>query len=58
MTPTQMIDAGREWMERQMAHCAQVHGTRWPDHEQWVRDYLLEQLRQRYQARGWRRTKR
>lgn len=46
----------RAWYERQMESIAQAHGASWPEHQEWIEDYLREQLRERLHALGWRQT--
>lgn len=53
-TPAQVRAAAKQWFERQLALLQRQHGSRWPEHEQWLRDYLAQQLRSRLVERGWR----
>lgn len=42
--PVELRPKAREWFARQMARCAASHGTRWPDHREWLADYLNAEL--------------
>ncbi len=35
------------WFEEQMSTAKARHGVNWPAVQDWVRDYLVEELRQR-----------
>ncbi len=37
-----------------MASIAKAHGASWPEHKEWIEDYLREELRERLHALGWR----
>jgi hypothetical protein len=42
------------WYDKQVALCQRVLGSRWPELEGWITDYLKQELRDRLIARGWR----
>lgn len=46
-TPPELLPQARAWFERQMRRAAQSHGSRWPEHREWVADYFNEELRER-----------
>ena len=50
----EIIAMARHWHEGEMQRCALAHGDCWPDHREWVDDYLTELVLQRLVARGWR----
>jgi len=50
----EIIATARHWHEAQVRRCALAHGDSWPDHREWVEDYLTELVLQRLLARGWR----
>jgi len=44
--PADLLPKARAWFARQMAQCAASHGSRWPDHREWIADYLNAELRE------------
>ncbi len=42
----ELLPKARAWFARQMARCAASHGSRWPEHREWLADYLNAELRQ------------
>ena len=49
----EILTAARRWYETELERCTRAHGARWPEHREWVDDYLGEELRLRLLARGW-----
>jgi hypothetical protein len=47
----------QEWFDRQIATISKAHGDSWPEHREWIEDYLREEIRERLEARGWKRRK-
>lgn len=45
-----------QWYADELERARRAHGTRWPEHEQWVREYLLQEMRERLQRYGSRRA--
>ena len=45
--PPALLPQARTWFNRQLVHLEQMHGNRWPEHRQWLIDYLNEDVRQR-----------
>lgn len=54
LTPNEVRQRAEAWYSRQMEIIARAHGNRWPEHKEWIEDYLREELRQRLHALGWR----
>lgn len=54
LTPANIRARAEGWYARQIKTIAESHGNAWPDHRQWIEDYLREELRQRLHALGWR----
>lgn len=54
LTPAEMREQAQRWFDRQIAIISKAHGDRWPDHKEWIEDYLREEIRERLIARGWR----
>jgi hypothetical protein len=46
--------SAQRWYDSQVATCQRCLGPSWPELEEWVRDYLKAELRERLIARGWR----
>lgn len=57
LTPAEMQERAERWFNRQVEKLAKAHGDKWPDHREWLEDYLREEIRERLIALGWR-TKR
>lgn len=53
-TAAQVLATAEAWYRRQVELLRKCHGTSWPQHREWVLDYLREEARQRLIARGWR----
>jgi hypothetical protein len=43
-----------EWYASQVETLRRCHGSRWPDHQPWIEEYLRTQLRLRLIEAGWR----
>lgn len=54
LSPDEVRKRAATWYERQLQLAAAAHGNAWPEHREWVEDYLKEELRLRLIARGWR----
>ena len=50
--PQHLHAKARAWYQRQMAQAAEKHGKHWPQHFEWVHDYLEEELRQHLKRKG------
>ena len=44
----------QHWYENQVDTCQRCLGPSWLTHEDWIKDYLKAELRERLIARGWR----
>ncbi len=53
-SPSEIKARAEAWYSRQMASIAKAHGASWPEHKEWIEDYLREELRERLHALGWR----
>lgn len=53
-SPADLRARAQAWYDRQIASIAKAHGDRWPDHKEWIEDYLRQELRERLHALGWR----
>jgi hypothetical protein len=42
------------WYRQQCERLAQCLGPSWPSHRAWLESYLVEEVRQKLIARGWR----
>lgn len=49
LTPAQLRERAERWFEREMAIAERAHGARWPEHRDWVADYLRQEIRERLQ---------
>lgn len=54
LTPVQMRERAQQWFDRQIAVISKAHGPAWPEHREWIEDYLREEIRERLIAMGWR----
>ncbi len=54
MTAAEMRERAEAWFNRQIEIISKAHGSSWPEHEGWIRDYLKAEIRERLIARGWR----
>lgn len=50
----QILAFAESWFARQLVKAQAAHGPAWPQHREWVTEYLREEVRQRLLARGWR----
>lgn len=53
-TPEQVLALAKQWHARQVEILCTALGPSWPEHREWVLDYLREEVRLRLIARGWR----
>jgi hypothetical protein len=53
-TPQQIRELSEKWFARQIEIISKAHGDSWPEHREWIEDYLKEELRERLEAIGWR----
>lgn len=53
-TPAQVRELVQSWYDRQVAVISQAFGDKWPEHQDWVEDYLREEVRALLIAKGWR----
>ena len=54
LTPDEIRAQAKAWYQRQIDVLSKAHGESWEANREWVEDYLKEELRQRLEARGWR----
>ncbi len=54
LTPAEMRERAAKWFDRQIEIISKAHGPSWPEHREWIEDYLREEIRQRLIALGWR----
>jgi hypothetical protein len=54
LTRDEALRLAQEWFDRQIATISKAHGDSWPEHREWIEDYLREEIRERLIARGWR----
>lgn len=52
-TPSEIRDQADEWYRRQVETLSRSHGSSWPEHREWVEQFLKEELRQRLRELGW-----
>ena len=50
--PPEHLPKARAWFQRQMDRCAEKHGDKWPDHREWMADYINEELREHLESKG------
>ncbi len=49
--PPALLPKARAWFDRQIKHLEQAHGASWPDHREWLCDYLNAELREHLASR-------
>jgi len=54
LTPAQVRAEAQRWYDAQRSRLAQCLGPAWPEHREWLEDYLKAELRERLTALGWR----
>lgn len=54
LSPHEIRERARAWHSRQIESIAKAHGASWPQHRDWIEDYLKAELRERLHALGWR----
>lgn len=54
LTPAEVKDRAQGWFDRQVAVISKAHGDSWPDHKEWIEEYLKAEIKERLVARGWR----
>lgn len=54
LSPTEIRARSAVWYERQRDTISKCLGKRWPVHQEWIEQYLREELRQRLLQLGWR----
>ena len=50
--PPEHLPKARAWFQRHMDRCADKHGDKWPEHREWMADYLNEELREHLESKG------
>ena len=50
--PPEHLPAARAWFQRQMERCAAKHGSNWPEHREWLAEYINEELREHLESKG------
>lgn len=53
-TPAQIRELSEKWYDRQVEVISMAHGPSWPQHREWIEDYLKAELRDRLIELGWR----
>jgi len=53
-TVAQIRAQAQLWYDDKVNIYRRILGTFWPEHEEWVKAYLRQELRERLIARGWR----
>jgi hypothetical protein len=54
LTREEIHQRAQAWFAREMDAAQKAQGAAWPQHQEWVADYLRQEIRQRLQAIGWR----
>lgn len=54
LTPDQVKANAKEWYRRQCEISQKALGTAWEAHREWIEAYLLQEVKERLAARGWR----
>lgn len=54
LTPEEIRRRAREWFDRQIEIIALAHGSSWPEHREWIEQYLVAEIRERLLQLGWR----
>lgn len=50
--PPDLLPTARDWFQRQIDRAAAKHGDKWPEHREWIADYLNEELREHLESKG------
>lgn len=50
--PAELLPKARAWFDRQMQNLEQKHGAKWPEHREWLIEYLNADIRQHLVKRG------
>lgn len=50
LTPDELKALAQRWFDRQIAMLSKAHGEHWPEHREWLEDYLRELQAQRCPA--------
>jgi hypothetical protein len=50
--PADLLPQARAWFDREMVRLEKVHGEKWPDHRDWLADYLNAEIAERVQKRS------
>jgi hypothetical protein len=45
--PAELLPKARAWFAQEMARLEKLHGDKWPDHRDWLAEYVSEELRER-----------
>jgi hypothetical protein len=54
LTPDEVKANAKEWYRRQCEISQKALGTAWEAHREWIEAYLLQEVKERLAARGWR----
>jgi hypothetical protein len=49
--PADLLPQAREWFAREMARLEKAHGAKWPDHREWLSDYVNAEIAERVEKR-------
>lgn len=47
VTAERLRQRARRWLDDEVSRARLGHGSRWAEHEAWVRQYLMHELRER-----------
>jgi hypothetical protein len=50
--PADVLPQARAWFGKEMARLEKLHGDKWPDHREWLADYLNAELMERVERRA------
>ncbi|WP_423459403.1 hypothetical protein [Ottowia sp. VDI28] len=54
LSPAEIRRRARQWFDRQIEIIALAHGPSWPEHREWIEEYLVAEIRARLLELGWR----
>lgn len=48
--PSELRPQARAWFDKEIARLEKLHGAKWPDHRDWLADYLNAEIMERVRA--------
>lgn len=45
--PPELLPKARAWFAQEMARLEKAHGDKWPEHRDWLAEYVSAELRER-----------